>query len=58
MGTKSPTRNETVSPGPAAYSPSNSLIKDRSVCYGLGKSERPDLVSKSVKQLPGPGIYD
>ncbi|CDW79521.1 UNKNOWN [Stylonychia lemnae] len=46
------------SPGPVAYEPNVNYIKDNLRGFQIGKSQRQDIVSKEVKELPGPGGYD
>lgn len=45
-------------PGPGTYDRSDMLIKNKAVTFKIGNSTREDLVSKSQKELPGPGNYE
>mmetsp|Transcript_35534 Transcript_35534/g.34553 ORF Transcript_35534/g.34553 Transcript_35534/m.34553 type:complete len:148 (+) Transcript_35534:4040-4483(+) len=45
-------------PGPGSYNAKDFLTKDNNVKnYSMGKTNRQDLVSNGVKDLPGPGNY-
>ena len=50
--------NRNDSPGPGHYSPSHDVIKDKVVSYNMSsKSHRAELVSKTAREMPGPGNY-
>ena len=55
MGERREERINSYSPGPGEYNPSDYLSKERTVVHKINQSERSDIVSKSVKELPGPG---
>ena len=48
----------TLSPGPGAYDAKDVLVKDSISQIAISTTHRGDIVSKSAKELPGPGIYD
>lgn len=58
MGGKSKERIDSMSPGPGHYNANDSLSKERTPQYKMSLTERADIVAKSMKDLPGPGVYD
>jgi hypothetical protein len=51
-------RDNIFAPGPGAYAPVDSLVRDRTPNYGFGKTERSHLVTKDEREKPGPGNYE
>ena len=50
--------NDTQSPGPGAYEPSDNLTRDKSPQYKMGTTTKERSVSKEARDKPGPGHYD
>ena len=47
-----------MSPGPGAYDAKDTLVKDSVSKVAISTSRREDFVSKTAREMPGPGIYD
>ena len=58
MGTKKEQSYKTLSPGPGHYDAKDALVKDSVSQIAISTSHRGDIISKSAKDLPGPGIYE
>lgn len=50
--------NYKNNPGPGAYDAKDSINRDKSPSYRLGTGKRSEVISKSIIEQPGPGMYD
>jgi hypothetical protein len=57
MGGKPKDQQDSKIPGPGAYDPNHQVIKDSIKNTAASNSQRVEIVSKEVKNLPGPGTY-
>lgn len=55
---KSKEMNNTMSPGPGEYEPSNTQTKDKAITYKMSSGKRTEIVSQTAREMPGPGMYD
>lgn len=47
----------TIAPGPGAYNSKAEFVKANSQQYKMSRAERGNLLSKSLSEQPGPGMY-
>jgi len=54
---KPKTDYSTIAPGPGAYNSKAEFVKSASQQYKMSRAERSTLLSKSISEMPGPGMY-